>query len=152
MKFISEIEIDKVIERLNDEGEFDKASKNLIENQPALIGYLDGEGFKILTSEEQDLLWYCLLVVVESSSPGYAVSVQDLLDKEEENYDLVGDQMTFDIIADQLFEEYGQEDLLAFVEDTLIPDEETFITPVGRKVLFLSLKSVIDVLDMQEST
>jgi hypothetical protein len=47
------------------------------------------------------------------------------------------------------FEGYDQEDLLAFVEDSLTEDEEdteNVVTKEGREPMFVALKSVIDAL------
>ena len=40
----------------------------------------------------------------------------------------------------------SQEDLLAFVEDNLVEDEDSVVTKEGREPMFVALKSVIDVL------
>ena len=47
---------------------------------------------------------------------------------------------------DVFFENYQQEDLLAFVEDSLIDDEDEIVTKVGREPMFVALKSIIDCL------
>jgi len=52
---------------------------------------------------------------------------------------------------DAFFEGYAQEDLLAYVEDSLLLSEEQGknelgVTPEGRPLLFISLKTLIDVL------
>ena len=54
-------------------------------------------------------------------------------------------------IADFFFQDYPQEDLLAFVEDSLIDDEEndTPISNIGRNVIFVSMKSFIDCLHQE---
>ena len=49
---------------------------------------------------------------------------------------------------DVFFEDYAQEDMLAFVEDNLVEDEDSTITKEGREPIFVALKSVIDVLTM----
>ena len=41
---------------------------------------------------------------------------------------------------------FSRQDLLAFVEDTLELDDSSPITPVGREVIFIAAKSVIDTL------
>jgi len=46
---------------------------------------------------------------------------------------------------DIFFKNYFQEDLLAFVEDSLIEEEEGLVTKVGREPMFVALKSIIDV-------
>jgi hypothetical protein len=150
MKFVPESEIENVLSQLENKKYFNTISNTLIEEQPGIIGYIESEGFDILTPEEKDLLWYCCLVIY-SAAKNVAfdippITLKELGEEEDLNYDIVGENMKFAEMADTFFTDFEQEDLLAFVEDTLIPDEDDFITPVGRKVLFISLKSIIDVL------
>ena len=73
---------------------------------------------------------------------------------DEENWTEV-DQHKFkemNEIADHFFAGFIQEDLLAFVEDALMEDEEYEISKIGRNVIFVSMKSFIDVLDRSIST
>ena len=42
------------------------------------------------------------------------------------------------------FEKTSQEDLLAFIEDSLLEEEEELVTKVGREPMFIALKSIID--------
>lgn len=148
---IPEKNIDKAIEMVADNDTFIGLSKMLIEQHPALVAYLNSESFEILSEDEKDLLWYCTIVILKSMelsglNPN-AYSINKIQDSEEKNYTQIGEKdLKFAQIADILFKDYIQEDLLAFAEDTLIPDEEDFPSPVGRKVIFITLKTVIDVL------
>ena len=152
MTIIEEKTIEESIELLSDKEMYHQFFEETVTENSGLVAYLSAEGFNILTEEEKDLMWYCALVLLHSwkkiTGDFPSISNDDIEDAEEANYDIVGEkQIKFKEVADLLFEEYEQEDLLAFVEDTLTPDEEDFITPVGRKVLFISLKTIIDVMD-----
>ncbi|MBK8670547.1 MAG: hypothetical protein IPN89_14270 [Saprospiraceae bacterium] len=46
-----------------------------------------------------------------------------------------------------LFRNYRQEDLLAMVEDSIQQDDENFVTVVGREIIFVACKSIIDTVD-----
>jgi len=48
---------------------------------------------------------------------------------------------------DEFFEETKQEDLLAFIEDALLDDEESPVSKEGREPMFVTLKAVIDTID-----
>lgn len=152
MTIIEEKTIEESIELLSDKDMYHQFFEETVTQNSGLVAYLSAEGFDILTEEEKDLMWYCTLVLLQSwkkiTGDFPAISNNDIEDAEEANYDVVGEkQIKFKEVADLLFEGYEQEDLLAFVEDTLAPDEEDFITPVGRKVMFISLKTIIDVMD-----
>ena len=45
---------------------------------------------------------------------------------------------------DVFFQDYFQEDLLAFVEDSLSEEEEEMVTKIGREPMFVALKTIID--------
>ena len=146
---ISEKEIDKSIDQVGDKDVFIKLSKQLIEQQSAIVAYYNSESFEILSEEEKDLLWYCTIVIFRAVElSGYSiqeVTIEQIQEAEEHNYSLAGDKdLKFTQIADVFFDGYPEEDLLAFAEDTLIPDEEEFPSPVGRKVMFITLKTIID--------
>lgn len=148
---IEEKYIDIAIDLLGDEILFRRKSANLITTQPSIIAYLESEGFQILSNEEKDLMWYCILVIIEaiiqSEEELESIMLEEIEEAEELNYSKVGEKnLKFSDVADLMFDQYEEEDLLAFVEDTLIPDEEEFPTPVGRKVIFISLKTLIDAL------
>lgn len=147
---VSEEIIDEVISLFEDEDSFRQFSMELVESQPVLLAYLESDSNSILTEEEKDLQWYCTTVVIKSIASAIGtlpvVNTKDISQAEDSNYALVDDKnQKFNIIADTFFKDYIEEDLLAFAEDTLIPDEASFITPVGRKVIFISLKTIIDV-------
>ena len=44
------------------------------------------------------------------------------------------------------FNEYPQEDLLAFVEDSLESDEDITVSPAGRELIFVACCTLIDAL------
>jgi hypothetical protein len=151
MQFIPEKAIEGVLDKFEKKGFFDQLSKALIDEQPFVLSYIESESFDILIEEEKDLLWYCSLVIYgacNSIVENMPEIHQEILNKwEEKNYESIEDHVKFSEMADTFFEKYAQEDLLAFVEDTLIPDEEDELTPVGRKVLFITLKTLIDSLE-----
>ena len=148
---ITESTINKVLEDLNSDQDFQERLTALVQSQPAIVSYLESEGFEILSNDERDLLWYLTVVIYHSVLCSInditRIKVKHIEAAEEKNYDtLESDHLKFSEMADILFNNYEEEDLLAFVEDTVIPDEEDFPSPVGRKVIFITMKTIIDVL------
>ena len=148
---VTEEIINKIIDQLEAKEVYQAKLQSLIEQQPAIISYFESEGFDILSNEEKDLLWYLTLVVYESYVAHHETNPVLRLKKiekaEEENYTMMKqDHLRFSEIADLFFEGYEEEDLLALIEDTVIPDEGDFPSPVGRKVIFTTMKTIIDVL------
>lgn len=150
---VQEDVIENVIEATT-QGESARNSLDELYNRyPQLLAFSQQENFDLLTEEEREILEFSLMVIVEAASLSLAkrpVIDAAMLEKaEEDNWTLRAESESkkFEQVIDQYFEGYRQEDLLAFVEDTLIPDEDSPVTPVGREVIFIACKSVIDAMD-----
>lgn len=148
---ITEQIIENTIEQYADDVEaYESALVELMDAQPALLAFLTQESTDLLLDEEKDIMWYIAVVIINAcQSDGIAVpqlSDETLSDYEEANWQLLQDQPkgTFREKLTAFFEDYKQEDLLAFVEDTLELEEDSPITAVGRDVIFISAKAVID--------
>ncbi len=152
--FISEDMIDAVVLKL-ETADFEQEVAIFGEKQPVLLGYVLSEDFELLTNEEREWLLYLVLVLYQAIESGDKkigpLSKNDLETAEEANWARL-ETVTAKRFRDRMtpfFEGYPQEDLLAFVEDSLTEDEEdteNFLTKEGREPMFVALKSVIDVL------
>lgn len=161
MNFISEDVINPVIDLLSDNEEvYEKYMLEFSEDQPFLLGFLLSEGFDVLDEQEKSMLFYLAMIIYFSVLNGIeeesidTIELASIQEVDEENWTIV-DQNKFKImkeIADHFFTGYGQEDLLAFVEDALMEDEEYELSKIGRNVIFVSMKSIIDILDRSIST
>ena len=150
---IEEAIIEHIIDQYEkDEKAFIKALAEIMESQPALLAFLDQEGIDILLEDEKDILWYIILVIYHSIEKSEIeigeISDISLSENEEKNWTLYQDRPrgSFREKITVFFNDYHQEDLLAFVEDTLELDENSPMTSVGREVIFISAKSIIDTL------
>jgi hypothetical protein len=152
--FISEDIIDAVVLEL-EVADFEQEVAIFGEKQPVLLGYVLSEDFELLTNDEREWLLYLVLVLWKSVEKVYEkigpLSKNALETAEEANWERL-ESVTAKRFRDRVtpfFEGYDQEDLLAFVEDSLTEDEEdteNVITKEGREPMFVALKSVIDVL------
>jgi len=150
---IPESIIEEVIDHYeNNEESYVNALAQIMETQPALLGFLKQESSEILLEEEKDILWYIILVIyssIEKSQIEIAeISDVELSENEEKYWTLLQEQPrgSFREKVTVFFEDYHQEDLLAFVEDTLELDDSSPMTAVGRDVIFILAKSIIDTL------
>ena len=149
--FIAEKAIDAVAESLGGD-KYDEAIADMQAKQPILFSYLLSESFKLLTKEESDYLIYLALVIWKSVST--TTTTAELLmsdnieEAEEKNWTLFNESKArkFNDKLDAFFNKYPQEDLLAFVEDALVDDEDSFVTKEGKELLFIGLKTTIDTL------
>lgn len=150
MKFIPEAVIDKSIEQLSASDSLDAAIKDLADAQPFLIAYLSSETTAAFSNEEKDFLFFATSVIVsaveEVEPDARVLGLEMLTDLEERNFTTLTETKgkTFRDRVTVFFEDYPQEDLLAFAEDALEEDDENLITPEGREYLFVMLKTIID--------
>ena len=151
--FITEEIIDCITETLNnEENSYDEAIGDMQAKQPILFSYLLSESFKLLIKEESKYLLYLALVIWKAVDT--KVTEMPLLDSakieeiEERNWTLFNETNArrFKEKLDAFFDKYPQEDLLAFVEDALVDDEDSFVTKEGKELLFIGLRTTIDAL------
>lgn len=144
---ITEENIDLAIAELNDnESEVDR----LLEKYEYVMAYLASESSELLTEVEylylSDLA-LILLKVIDTYDADFIPAEEKLWDAEEDNWARWESQgmLSFRKKLDHFFEGYPEEDLLAFIEDSLEPDEdEDVLTGPGREVIFIGLKSIVD--------
>ena len=151
MKFISEKIIENIAGEIGQsEANFKNATIELHQEQPTITAFIFSENFDLFTQAEKELLLFLVLVIFKSiqHEKGKIENPStELLGKhEEKNWELLSGVTAkkFRERIDIFFENYFQEDLLAFVEDALTEDEEEIVTKIGREPLFIALKSIID--------
>lgn len=145
--------IEKVIDYFeNDEEAYVESLARIMDSQPALLAFLNQESIDILLEEEKDILWYIILVIYTSIERSGAehTKVTDIKlgENEEKNWEIYQNQPrgSFREKVTSFFNNYHQEDLLAFVEDSLEIEDSSPITTVGREVIFISSKSILDTI------
>ena len=124
--------------------------------QPILLGYFLSETFDVLTDDEKPYLLYLATVIwisINRVRPVEETIDQNQLDdREEANWELLNEATSprFRDRLDPFFEQTDQEDLLAFIEDSLVLDEseedEWKLTKEGREPIFIGLKTMVDCL------
>lgn len=154
MQFIDEDTIDEVAVMLGVSEEAREAAiESLRAEQPVLLAYLFSENFGVFLSHEREYILFLVLVIVESIKEKTEqalpeISEEMLGEAEENNWTKVQNvsAQRFRERLDIFFEETEQEDLLAFIEDALIDEEEGLLSKEGREPIFITLKSIIDAL------
>lgn len=160
MKIIKDATIDGIIESLDTfDDVYDRYVNDFVKQQPTIASFLESEHAGILSDEERDFLEYLALVIYKCVEKAHknvpTVSEEQLGEAEEYNWDLLEQTKgkSFTERLDIFFDGYAQEDLLAFVEDSIVfdPDDEEanleFLTDEGREPIFIILKTIIDALD-----
>lgn len=155
MQFIDENTIDEIAVKLGTSETSRAAAVNALRTeQPVLLAYLFSENFDAFLDREREYLLFLVLVIVESAKakaqqPLPVISEDVLGEAEEANWSTIQtvSAKRFRERLDVFFENTNQEDLLAFVEDALIDEEDGLLSKEGREPIFIVLKSIIDALD-----
>lgn len=153
MEFIDENKIEEAMLSIQKiDKEMDLQWAEFATEQPALAEFLFAPSFEVLTKDERDYLLFLSRVIYtscEAQLPAdFKVNLEKLSAKEEANWDLWSQtkQGSFKEKLDIFFEGTPQEDLLAFIEDSLFYDEDNAISKIGREPMFIALKTIVDVL------
>lgn len=149
---VTEKIIDQTVESFDADQDLQiEITHQLMEQYPAIMAYLNQESNDILTEEEKDILWYMTIIIIRSTQEygyeGLELDSEVLSSTEEKNWEIIQNQKgNFRAKIDVFFINYQEEDLLAFVEDSLEDDGNSPITTVGREVIFISTKALIDTI------
>lgn len=154
LPFVSEKVIDAIGDALDKEDAYEKAIEEMANEQPAIVALALSEDFQVFSEEERDFFLYLALIMWKAAckvgKPAIATP-EDIEAAEERNWAILEQSSgtTFHDRLDPFFDNPLQEDLLAFIEDAVSEDEdgeEGIVTKEGREAMFVSLKSVMDVL------
>ncbi len=153
MTFVTEDMIDAAATDLG--GSEDLRLKNLEafqQEQAVIFEYFFSEDFEAFTKAEKEYALFLALVIFRTARkvrPDLpSISEKVFMEAEEANWEKLQNVTArrFKERMDVFFDQYPQEDLLAFVEDSLIDDQDTPVTKEGREPLFVLLKTIIDCL------
>lgn len=157
MKQVQSNTIDAVIEQLDnlDDAQYEKRMEAFAEAQPVVFSYLFSEQFDLLSEDEKGYLQYLSLIIWsaitrECGAPP-AAGEEAIGEAEEKNHEIMENSpgARFSARLDPFFENYEQEDLLAFAEEAVMEepgDDDPLVTKEGREPIFIALKTLIDVL------
>lgn len=151
--FVTEAVIDLALEQLDANPQTaQQAMRDIEKEQPVLWAWFFSENFDLFTPDERAYLQYLALVIWKASrqvlGPRPVVNEEQISQAEDHNWEML-EGVKSHIFRERMtvfFDHYPQEDLLAFVEDALLDDEDTIVTREGREALFITLKTVIDLL------
>jgi hypothetical protein len=150
---ITESVIDRIVKQAED-GKIDLPLfyQNLSTSHPVLFKFLFSRDTTYLSAEEHELLLFLAMVIIrscEDSEKEFGDISGDKLDSREEVnwqvFESARDQ-DFSTQMDQFFKRSPEEDLLAFIEDALIDDDESLLSPAGRELICIKLISIVDCL------
>ncbi len=151
---IKESTIERVLARLESgQDDFNVEVQDFTESQPYLMAYLTNEDTEAFTEVERELLLFAAIVIYQSVDEERIelppIKNDTLTVAEELNYEILArSKGNFRDRLTPFFEQSKEEELLAFIEDLVVAEaEETEgITREAREPLFITLKTLVDVL------
>jgi hypothetical protein len=152
MEFVSEDYIYHFLNKIEEnEAVFVHLQNKIIKEQLLINAILTDENLDVLKEDEYDLIWFIVVVIIGAIKDAVKSDIP-ALDKriyqnwEEVNWKLWNETKAADFREklNPFFKNYPQEDLLAFLEDSLESDEEMEINPVAQEITFVISKSLID--------
>lgn len=153
MNFVGEQIIDSIAENFSSQTEDITAFvKDIAEDQPFLAAFLSQENFKLLTEDEYTYLWYLVAIIYLATAEVNTLPVidEDTFGNVEENHWDRFESTNSKNFREKLtpfFDDTFQEDLYAFLEDSLEDDEDTPVTGVGREIIFIAASTVIGAIE-----
>lgn len=154
MQFIPESTIDQKYENIGNAESRSEYIQSLKNKQPAILTYLFSEGFELLTQSEKEYTMFLALVIWESIHSYHPdqrqITPTDIEKAEDENWAKLNEskEKEFREKLNVFFKDSPQEDLLAFIEDALVHDEDDMISNEGREYVFIALKTIIDCISL----
>ncbi len=156
---VNEKTIEGIIESLEENNKLLALEKRWEENFPAISDYLNQDNFSLLIDEEKAYVSFIVAVIFLSWEEKFGKFDKDLKPKklekiEEENWEKLNNAKgkTFREKLDVFFDGYTQEDLLAFIEDSIQDDEEQMVSGAARDIVFISAITILDtIIDREES-
>lgn len=136
--------------------DFEGELKLLSHSQKMLHSYLMNEQLEMLSEDEYKILWFDAMVIIkcfEEVNGQHTENDPKLIETIEskgwamlENSKPAGFREKLDVF----FENSSQEDLLAFVEDSISDDDEMVISSAAKEIIFVTLYTLIEYLDTSQ--
>ena len=153
---ITEALIEKVMNQLG-KADFESEIDLFKADFPVVYSYLTNDQLSSLTDEEYKILIFSAMVIARSFEYSETFNPSNdpvlLENKESINWNLLQNSkpVGFHDKLDVFFENAEQEDLLAFIEDSLTDDDEFEISSAAREIIFICLKSIVDFFEENQS-
>lgn len=158
-KLVDEKVIESIIESLSENDQLLALEERWEEDFPAISDYLNQDSFSLLVDEEKAYVSFIVAVIFLSWEEKFGKFDKDLKPKkleriEEANWEKLNNAKgkTFREKLDGFFDGHTQEDLLAFIEDSIQDDEEQMVSGAARDIVFICATTILDTIIEREET
>lgn len=151
--------IESIIESLDNNQKLIDLEKRWADDFPSISDYLNQENFSLLINEEKAYLNFIIAVIFLSWEKKFGGFEKDFNPKslekiEESNWEKLNkaNGKSFREKLDVFFEGHSQEDLLAFIEDSIQEDEEQMVSSAARDIVFICATTILDTIIKNEES
>lgn len=156
---VDEKTIESIIESLDDNKKLVALEERWGEDFPAIADYLNQDSFSLLVEEEKAYLSFMIAVIFLSWEEKFGKFEKDFKPKalekiEEISWEKLNNAKgkSFREKLDVFFDGHTQEDLLAFIEDSVQEDDEQMVSGAARDIVFICATTILDtIIDKEES-
>lgn len=134
--------------------EVDQLVGDTMDAAPGVVAFLSQDSVRLLTDDEYAMLWYIVTVILRSWQQVHGslpdLTVESLGDQEEQLWTWYDQdaKLPFSQRLDRFFDATKEEDLLAFVEDMTVLDDDHIITEAGRPIIVVMASAIVLSLDI----
>ena len=139
---ILESHIDNYLQSLEDN------VNDIFLEEKAFLAYLASDNFDVLNDGERRVMFFCCEVIFHAYKNCHGeypeLDMAVFYINEESNWTMREEASSWETCKDEFFKASDEEDMLAFVEDVLVDDEDENMTDIGKEFIFILCKSYID--------
>lgn len=150
---IKEKHLNAVLDMIEeDDFNMEAALKKIDQTLPTVLSYSLSDNFSLLTDEEKDYYEYLVVTILIT----VLNNMESIEDKSEDEIEAVEEKVwakmetskskKFNEKINVFFEDTKEEDLMAFIEDGLTPEDNDFVSSAGRELMFVGLTTMVEVL------
>lgn len=146
-------ELENHIEKLEEQALlFEEEVDRWMQWQPRLASYILSDDFSLLSDTEREILLFgstVLLSMASQKSKAEEPISEDVIGElDEANWTWIeeADGRRLSEKMDGWFSSYPEPELLAFIEDLCLDEEQEDISPTGSEMMVVALKTVADAL------
>lgn len=118
--------------------------------EKVFLSYLASDNFDVLNDSERKVMFFCCEVIFHAYKNCHGEYPELDMDAfniiEEKNWAIREEAASWDACKDKFFSLTSEEDILSFVEDILVDDEDNDMTDIGKEFIFILCQSYIDTI------
>lgn len=146
---IQEEHIEKAINYLENLKDYNGEVQGYIDAYPILLQYVFSENFAVLNEEEkqyyESCVWILMRAVILAKGTLEDPTPDDMAKREEKHWKTIQETASsnFRDKVSPFFDLYDEEEALAFIEDSLVDDDDMSLPKEIKELIFVGLTTIV---------